>query len=82
MDWIICAEFAILRNHQNRLDKHVVSVVYIAPVEALAKEQYNEWKNKFGDGLGLRVCQLTGETATDLKLLEDIVKTLFETRFQ
>ncbi|KVH95384.1 AAA+ ATPase domain-containing protein, partial [Cynara cardunculus var. scolymus] len=65
----ICAEFAILRNHQKGPDS-VMRAVYIAPVEALAKERYNEWKKKFGDGLGLRVCELTGETATDLKLLE------------
>ncbi|KAJ9550083.1 hypothetical protein OSB04_022626 [Centaurea solstitialis] len=65
----ICAEFAILRNHQKGTDS-VMRAVYIAPVEALAKERYNEWKKKFGDGLGLRVCELTGETATDLKLLE------------
>ncbi|XP_071692835.1 DExH-box ATP-dependent RNA helicase DExH12-like [Rutidosis leptorrhynchoides] len=65
----ICAEFAILRNHQKTPDS-VMRAVYIAPVEALAKERYNEWKKKFGDGLGLKVCELTGETATDLKLLE------------
>ncbi|KAL4570790.1 hypothetical protein LXL04_026453 [Taraxacum kok-saghyz] len=68
----ICAEFAILRNHQKAAADADVSMraVYIAPVEALAKERYNEWKKKFGDGLGLRVCELTGETTTDLKLLE------------
>ncbi|KAL7610342.1 hypothetical protein Lser_V15G09871 [Lactuca serriola] len=65
----ICAEFAVLRNHQ-KVSEGVMRAVYIAPVEALAKERYNEWKKKFGDGLGLRVCELTGETATDLKLLE------------
>lgn len=65
----ICAEFAILRNHQKGPES-VMRAVYIAPVESLAKERYNEWKKKFGDGLGLRVCELTGETATDLKLLE------------
>ncbi|GKC19573.1 DExH-box ATP-dependent RNA helicase DExH12-like protein, partial [Tanacetum coccineum] len=65
----ICAEFAILRNH-HKGDESVMRAVYIAPVEALAKERYNEWKKKFGDGLGLKVSMLTGETATDLKLLE------------
>ncbi|KAL0446212.1 UNVERIFIED_CONTAM: DExH-box ATP-dependent RNA helicase DExH12 [Sesamum latifolium] len=44
--------------------------VYIAPIEALAKERYQDWKKKFGEGLGIRVVELTGETATDLKLLE------------
>ncbi|KAI3923489.1 hypothetical protein MKW92_028346 [Papaver armeniacum] len=62
----ICAEFAVLRNHQNG----IMRVVYIAPVEALAKQRYRDWEKKFGKGLGLRVVELTGELATDLKLLE------------
>lgn len=65
----ICAEFAILRNHQKGPDS-VMRVVYIAPIEALAKERYRDWERKFGGGLKLRVVELTGETATDLKLLE------------
>ncbi|KAK3020100.1 hypothetical protein RJ639_003724 [Escallonia herrerae] len=65
----ICAEFAILRNHQKGPNS-TMRAVYIAPVEALAKERYNEWKEKFGEGLGMKVVELTGETATDLKLLE------------
>ncbi|KAL0440541.1 UNVERIFIED_CONTAM: DExH-box ATP-dependent RNA helicase DExH12 [Sesamum latifolium] len=65
----ICAEFAILRNHQKGPDS-VMRAVYIAPIEALAKERYLDWKKKFGEGLGMRVVELTGETATDLKLLE------------
>ncbi|XP_027106928.1 DExH-box ATP-dependent RNA helicase DExH12-like [Coffea arabica] len=65
----ICAEFAILRNHQKGPES-VMRAVYIAPIEALAKERYNDWKRKFGDGLGMKVVELTGETATDIKLLE------------
>ncbi|EYU41212.1 hypothetical protein MIMGU_mgv1a000056mg [Erythranthe guttata] len=65
----ICAEFAILRNHQKGPD-NVMRAVYIAPIEALAKERYQDWKKKFGEGLGIRVVELTGETATDLKLLD------------
>ncbi|XP_068647248.1 DExH-box ATP-dependent RNA helicase DExH12-like [Aristolochia californica] len=65
----ICAEFALLRNHQ-RGPENVMRAVYIAPIEALAKQRYQEWEQKFGKGLGLRVVELTGETATDLKLLE------------
>lgn len=65
----ICAEFALLRNHQKGPD-NVMRVVYIAPVEALAKERYRDWERKFGKGLGVKVVELTGETATDLKLLE------------
>ncbi|XP_076951911.1 DExH-box ATP-dependent RNA helicase DExH12-like [Bidens hawaiensis] len=66
----ICAEFSVLRHHQKG-PGDVMRAVYIAPVEALAKERYNEWEKKFGDGLGLTVCVLTGETTTDLKLLEN-----------
>nr|GMD43550.1 DExH-box ATP-dependent RNA helicase DExH12-like [Ipomoea batatas] len=65
----LCAEFAILRNHQKE-SASIMRAVYIAPVEALAKERYSDWKRKFGEGLGMRVVELTGETATDLKLLE------------
>ncbi|GER32011.1 U5 small nuclear ribonucleoprotein helicase [Striga asiatica] len=65
----ICAEFAILRNLQKGPD-NIMRAVYIAPIEALAKEMYRNWKEKFGKGLGLRVVKLTGETATDLKLIE------------
>ncbi|CDY31853.1 BnaC07g15030D [Brassica napus] len=78
----ICAEFAILKNHQEVLLRQeddtkrqsgpdaTMRVVYIAPKEAIAKEQFRIWERKFGKGLGLRVVELTGETALDLKLLE------------
>ncbi|PHT28564.1 U5 small nuclear ribonucleoprotein kDa helicase [Capsicum baccatum] len=65
----ICAEFSILRNHRKGPDS-ILRAVYIAPLEALAKERYSDWKKKFGDSLGMRVVKLTGEKATDLKLLE------------
>ncbi|KAF8377969.1 hypothetical protein HHK36_031358 [Tetracentron sinense] len=65
----ICEEFAVLRNHQKG-PEIIMRAVYIAPMEALAKERYRDWERKFGKGLGMRVVELTGETATDLKLLE------------
>ncbi|KAL5573694.1 hypothetical protein UlMin_023291 [Ulmus minor] len=46
----ICVEFSILTNHQKGPDS-VMRVVYIAPVEALAKERYRDWERKFGKGL-------------------------------
>uniref|UniRef100_A0A6N2K3P8 U5 small nuclear ribonucleoprotein 200 kDa helicase n=1 Tax=Salix viminalis TaxID=40686 RepID=A0A6N2K3P8_SALVM len=52
----ICAEFAILRNH-HKGPESVMRAVYIAPLEAIAKERYRDWERKFG-------------RATDLKLLE------------
>ncbi|MQM18598.1 hypothetical protein Taro_051593 [Colocasia esculenta] len=64
----ICAEFALMRNHQKGPEN--MRAVYIAPMEALAKERYHDWQQKFGKGLDLRVVELTGETTTDLKLLE------------
>ncbi|KAF5746457.1 U5 small nuclear ribonucleoprotein helicase [Tripterygium wilfordii] len=43
----ICAEFAILRNHQKGPES-VMRAVYIAPLEAIAKERYRDWERKFG----------------------------------
>uniref|UniRef100_A0A0D9ZCZ7 RNA helicase n=1 Tax=Oryza glumipatula TaxID=40148 RepID=A0A0D9ZCZ7_9ORYZ len=65
----ICAEFAILRNHQKAVSGDSnMRVVYVAPIEALAKERYKDWESKFGELA--RVVELTGETAADLKLLD------------
>ncbi|XP_078443956.1 DExH-box ATP-dependent RNA helicase DExH12-like [Wolffia australiana] len=64
----ICAEFAVLRNHHKAGE--AMRVVYVAPLEALAKERLRDWQQKFGQALGLRVAELTGESATDLKLLD------------
>jgi pre-mRNA-splicing helicase BRR2 len=65
----ICAEFAILRNHQKSVSGETnMRVVYIAPLEALAKERYRDWGRKFGEFA--RVVELTGETSSDLKLLD------------
>ncbi|KAG2296108.1 hypothetical protein Bca52824_042777 [Brassica carinata] len=66
----ICAEFAILRNHQEQPDC-AMRVVYVAPLEAFAKKQFLYWEKRFGKGLGLRVVELTGETALDLKLIKE-----------
>lgn len=67
----ICAEFAVLRMLARAADgKCTARCVYIAPVEALAKERLRDWSEKFGMGLGVSVAQLTGEGISDLKLLE------------
>ncbi|KAJ3669612.1 hypothetical protein LUZ60_011562 [Juncus effusus] len=66
----ICAEFALLRTYQNSKETGQMRIVYIAPIEALAKERCRDWKEKFESRLGIRVVELTGETTTDLKLLE------------
>jgi pre-mRNA-splicing helicase BRR2 len=67
----ICAEFALLRMIQRAAEgKCTARCVYIAPMEALAKERLADWSTRFGQGLGLNVVQLTGEAQADLKLLE------------
>ena len=43
--------------------------VYVTPIESLADLVYVDWQRKFGMQLGKKVVLLTGETATDLKLL-------------
>nr|CAB3465383.1 unnamed protein product [Digitaria exilis] len=65
----ICAEFSILRNHQRAVSSESnMRVVYVAPIEALARERYRDWEQKFGEFA--KVVELTGETAADLKLLD------------
>ena len=46
----------------------------MAPIQSIVVERFEDWSEKFG-ALGLKVLQLTGESASDLKLLEkaDIV---------
>jgi pre-mRNA-splicing helicase BRR2 len=43
--------------------------VYIAPLEALVEERYQDWRSRF-QALGISVTKLTGETSADLKLLQ------------
>ena len=62
----ICAEFAILRMLQQTPGGRAVLVT---PLQPLAEQATKEWRAKFGP-LGATVELLTGETATDLKLLE------------
>ncbi|XP_023642137.1 DExH-box ATP-dependent RNA helicase DExH12 isoform X2 [Capsella rubella] len=63
------AEFAILRDYQEGPDA-MMRAVYIAPLDAIAKEQFHNWERKFMKGLCLRVVEVTGKTALDLKLFE------------
>lgn len=62
----ICAEFAILRVFAHNPEGRSV---YVTPLESLAQLVYQDWQHKFGRLLGKKVVLLTGETATDLKLL-------------
>ncbi|BFY98347.1 hypothetical protein BsWGS_01387 [Bradybaena similaris] len=62
----ICTEFAVLRMFSQNPEGRCV---FIAPLDALAQQIYNDWHNKFTVALGKKVVILTGETGTDLKLL-------------
>ncbi|RWS27216.1 U5 small nuclear ribonucleoprotein 200 kDa helicase-like protein, partial [Leptotrombidium deliense] len=63
----VCAEFAILR--LLTVNPQEPKCVYVTPKDQLAEIIYNDWSHKFGTLLGKKVVLLTGETATDLKLL-------------
>lgn len=60
------AEFAILRLLNNNPEGRSV---YMVSEEAAADLIYQEWHQKFGQLLGLKLVKLTGETAMDLKLI-------------
>lgn len=62
----VIAEFAILRMITQDTDYRCL---YITAKEALAQIVYAEWHHKLTPLIGNRVVLLTGETATDLKLV-------------
>ncbi|MDA4133130.1 MAG: DEAD/DEAH box helicase, partial [Thaumarchaeota archaeon] len=64
----VCAEFALLRHWAK--DEYG-RAVYIAPFQELVDARLSDWQKRFG-GLrgGKDIVKLTGETASDLKLLE------------
>ena len=52
--------------------KGVARAVYVAPLQALATERLADWSERFGEGLGLKVVELTGEAQADHKLLGEV----------
>ncbi|KAH7137213.1 Sec63 Brl domain-containing protein [Dactylonectria estremocensis] len=64
----VCAEFALLR-HWTQSDSG--RAVYIAPFQELVDSRLQDWQKRLSylNG-GKEIVKLTGETATDLKLLE------------
>jgi len=63
-----CAEFALLR-HWAKEDPG--RAVYVAPFQELVDARFQHWEKRFAKLRGGKdVVKLTGETATDLKLLE------------
>lgn len=69
----ICAEFAILRLFSQKQESSgsdgEARCVYVTPNQELAENLCVQWQDKFASRLGKRVALLTGDTATDLKLL-------------
>ncbi|RPA76659.1 pre-mRNA splicing factor [Ascobolus immersus RN42] len=65
----VCAELALLKHWKQ---EDAGRAVYIAPLQELVDQRYADWKRRFKEGvLGSKdVVKLTGETAADLKLLE------------
>jgi pre-mRNA-splicing helicase BRR2 len=64
----VCAEFALLR-HWAKQDSG--RAVYIAPFQELVDIRFQDWQKRLGELRGGKdIVKLTGETATDLKLLE------------
>lgn len=64
----LCAEIAILRLFDTHKEGGGGRCVYVTPMQDLAEIVYNEWQPKFAT-LGKKTVLLTGETATDLKLI-------------
>ena len=73
------AELAVLRmlNCRAKTTGLASKAVYVAPLKALARERMKDWKKKFGEGLGLRVVELTGDVTPDTRALRraDIIIT-------
>lgn len=64
----ICAEFALLRHW---IKGDAGRAVYIAPFQELVDTRLQDWQKRLSQlGGGKEIVKLTGETATDLKLLE------------
>ena len=66
----VCAEFAILRAMMMAKAESGIRCVYVAPFDSVVHMQCTSWSATFEQLLGMTVVELTGETATDLKLLE------------
>lgn len=62
----VVAEFALLRLLSQEPNGRAV---YLLPKDELADIVFADWYHKFGQNFNIKVVQLTGETATDHKLL-------------
>ncbi|PNH38017.1 hypothetical protein VD0004_g8789 [Verticillium dahliae] len=69
----VCAEFALLRHWSKKVDSEEQggAAVYIAPYQELVDVRLEDWRKKLGSLRGGKTIEkLTGETATDLKILK------------
>jgi len=64
---LTCAEFCLLRHFENNPEN---KAVYVSLNEQVALKVYNEWRARIGELLDKNFVFLTGEPATDLKLLQ------------
>lgn len=64
----VCAEFAIMRHWSSQSKGRAV---YIAPFQELVDHRLADWQKRLNKiGGGKQILKLTGETTTDLKILE------------
>ncbi|XWW92957.1 hypothetical protein V2A60_000885 [Cordyceps javanica] len=64
----VCAEFSLLRHWAQ---ENSGRAVYIAPFQELVDARLQDWRKRLGHlAGGKEIVKLTGETATDLKMLE------------
>ena len=64
----VCAEFALLHHWANEDSGRAV---YIAPFQELVDQRFEDWQKRFSNLRGGKnIVKLTGETSSDLKLLE------------
>lgn len=69
----VCAEFALLRGllmHKQNPAQVGFKCVYLAPKPEIAAAMFKNWETRLSTTLGLNVVMLTGETTSDLVLLE------------
>lgn len=52
--------------------KGTARAVYVAPLQAIATEVLADWSVRFGEALGVKVVELTGEAVADHKLLGEV----------
>ncbi|EFP09045.1 hypothetical protein CRE_22485 [Caenorhabditis remanei] len=63
----LCAELAMFRLLQ---DHPGMKVVYIAPLKSLVRERVDDWKQKFENGMGYRVVEVSGDVTPDPQELQ------------